>query len=155
MELHTTTPDEDFDAFDSENNPQETKPKGFLFTAEQREAGRLNKLAKIAEWEKLDTRQDFADAAYLRGILSAAGARSPLRVEPATVGRLRLYLRRAKIQGPEIRETIGTDLETFLTMNPRLPLWAALALVLEMTGKYDKKAAEFADEELAQPDGGA
>lgn len=150
MELHTTTPPEDFDAFELENNPSESPAKGRIFTAEERLAGMLLRKEKIAAWTLVHTRQDFADERWMRGITSAAGVRSPLTVEPATVKRLRSVLRRAGVQTPEILEAVGTSLEGFLALNPNLPLWAALALVLESTGKFDTKAAEIADEgELA------
>lgn len=147
METLTTTFQEEVDTFDASNDSDEMPAKGVLFTPEQVEMGKQRRLVKIAGWEKLDTRQTFADARYMRGILRAAGARSPLRVEPASAQGLKLHLRRAGLQRADIIETVGCTVEVFLEKNPKLPLWAALALVLEATGKYDEKAIEFAKEE--------
>lgn len=65
--------------------------------------------------------------------LLAAGRAAGLAIrdnrEPATVKRLRQLLRRAGITGTE--EAVGCSLVRFLELNPRLPLWAATALVLE------------------------
>ena len=125
------------------------EPKSvFLFTAEQREAGRVKRLAKIAHWATLDTRQSFADAAFMRGIVRAAGLTAPPRTEPASVSRLRVLLRRVSIHKQEIEEAVGTSLEGFLELNPKLPLWVALSAILESTGKYSDKAAVFAEEEM-------
>lgn len=130
------------------------EPKSvFLFTAEQREAGRIKRLAKITQWATLDTRQDFADAAFMRGIIRAAGITAPPRTEPATTKRLRILLARIKLYKQETEEAIGTSLEGFLELNPKLPLWAALSAILESTGKYSDKAAVFAEEEEEVNDG--
>jgi hypothetical protein len=143
----TTIPDDDSDGFDTQKDPAESTSGGRIFTDAERLAGQQRRLEKIAEWSLMDTRQDFVDHKFMRGILRAAGVRSPLVVEPATVQRLRLYLRRAGLQRTEIMETVGTTVEGFLELNPKLPLWAALSMILEATGKYDKIAADFADED--------
>lgn len=97
---------------------------------------------KRAEWAKLDLhaetrlRQTWADETFMRAHISAAGLRVSDNIEPATVTRLRSLLRRVGIQGPEIDASVGTDLVGFLKLNPLLPLWAAVALVLESTGRF-------------------
>lgn len=143
----TTIPTDDSDGFDTQEDQAGWQLGGRVFTDADRLAGQQRRLEKIAEWTAIEMRQDFVDHNFMRGILRAAGVRAPLTVEPATMPRLRLYLRRAGLQRAEIVETLGTTLEGFLTLNPKLPLWAAVAMVLEATGKYDKKAAEFADAE--------
>ena len=45
-------------------------------------------------------------------------------------------LRRAGVMAPEICESVGSGIEGFLERNPDLPLWAAVALVLESTGRF-------------------
>ena len=97
---------------------------------------------KRAEWAKLDLhadtrlRQIWADETFMRAHISAAGLRVSDNIEPATVTRLRSLLRKVGIQGPEIGASVGTDLVGFLKLNPLLPLWAAVALVLESTGRF-------------------
>lgn len=98
--------------------------------------------AKRAEWAKLPLRQDWADEAFMREHIKAAGLRSPDSTEPATVSRLRSALTRAGVQGPEIIGSVGTTLAGFLALNPRLPLWAAIALVLEATGRFTAKVPQ-------------
>lgn len=90
---------------------------------------------QIAGWHLLNLRQDFSDAAFMRGHIKAAGLRSPNYMEPATPSRLRAFLKRAKVTPVEALESLGTTLAGYLKLNPLLPLWAALALVLEATGK--------------------
>jgi hypothetical protein len=60
-------------------------------------------------------------------------------IEPATVTRLRSLLRRAGVQGSETAASVGTDLVGFLMLNPLLPLWAAVALILESTGRFVRR----------------
>ena len=130
------------DSFPRQNSPQSYSfgaiPAGDLEAAN--EARRL----KIAGWSDLKLRQTFADEAWMRDHIKAAGLRAPSQMEPATVPRLRSLLKRAKVAGPEINECIGTTLSGFLALNPLLPLWAALALVLESTGKFTRAAAGMA-----------
>jgi hypothetical protein len=147
MDTLATTSTENFDEFDTSNDQAKALFGGRVFTDADRLAGQQRRLEKIAAWSAMDTRQDFVDHRFMRGVLRAAGVRSPLVVEPATVQRLRLHLRRAGLQRAEVMEAVGTTIEGFLQLNPKLPLWAALAMVLEATGKYDKSAAEFADAE--------
>lgn len=79
----------------------------------------------------------------MRAHTSAAALRVSDNIEPATVTRLRSLLRRAGIHGPETAASVGTDLASFLNLNPRLPLWAALAFVLESTGRFTRTAARM------------
>ncbi len=88
------------------------------------------------KWATLDLRQTFADESFMRGHLRAAGLVIRFNDEPATVSRLRSRLRKAGVTGTEARESLGTDLAGYLEMNPKLPLWAAVALVLEATGRF-------------------
>lgn len=92
--------------------------------------------AKRTTWATLDLRQDWADAAWLRAYLTAAGLSSPVSVEPATVPRMKAKLRSINIHSPEVQDAIGMSLAGYLKANPRLPLWVALALVLEATGRF-------------------
>jgi hypothetical protein len=45
-------------------------------------------------------------------------------------------LRRVGIYGPDVQECVGTNLKGYLEKNPDLPLWAALALILEASGGF-------------------
>lgn len=72
----------------------------------------------------------------MRGYLKAAGVRIPGRNEPATNTRVKSILRKLYITGPEISQAVGTGIVGFLRLNPNLPLWAAVALLLEATGRY-------------------
>lgn len=92
--------------------------------------------AKRAQWATLNLRQEWADAAFMRGHLSMAGLRVNVSMEPATVNRLKTKLRSIGVHSPEIQEAIGMPLAKFLKVNPGLPLWAALALVLESVGRF-------------------
>ena len=97
---------------------------------------------KKAEWAKLPLRQQFADEGVMREHLSTAGLRIINSTEPASVTRVRCLLRRAGVQGPETEASIGTDIAGYLTLNPLLPLWAAVALILEATGRFAAQAIE-------------
>lgn len=94
---------------------------------------------KRRQWASLHLRQSWADEAFMRGHLKAAGLQVRHNGEPATVARLKTKLRAVGIHGPEIQDAIGLPLRSFLQVNPGLPLWAALALVLESTGRYADK----------------
>lgn len=110
------------------------------FPASGLKAAREARKTKLALWATLDLRQVFADDAWMRDHIEAAGLRAPNQMEPATVTRLRRMLRRAKVTGVEIKDSLGTSLAGFLKLNRRLPLWAALALVLEATGRFIRMA---------------
>jgi hypothetical protein len=84
----------------------------------------------------MNLRQQWADADHMRDHLSAAGVRIGSNLEPATVPRLRSVLRGAGVTGVETFDAIGCDLEKFLKLNRSLPLWSAVALVLESTGRF-------------------
>jgi hypothetical protein len=114
------------------------------FPAGDLAAAREARKEKLDEWAAMTLRQDFADEAWMRDHIKAAGVRAPNRTEPATVNRLRNMLRRAKVTGAEIRDCVGTSLVGFLKLNPLLPLWAALALVLESIGRFTRAAAGMA-----------
>jgi hypothetical protein len=96
--------------------------------------------AKRAQWATLNLRQEWADAAFMRDHLNMAGLRVNISTEPATVNRMKTKLRSIGIHSPEIQDAIGMTLERFLKVNPGLPLWAALALVLESIGRFTPAA---------------
>jgi hypothetical protein len=95
-----------------------------------------SRLAKRQQWASLNLRQEWADTAFMRGHLRVAGVKVGASTEPATVPRVKAKLRAIGIHSPEIQEAIGMTLGRFLEVNPRLPLWAALALVLESLGRF-------------------
>jgi len=72
----------------------------------------------------------------MRGHLKVAGVRVAASTEPATVSRIKAKLRAVGVQSSEVQEAVGMPLGRFLKANPRLPLWAALALVLESIGRF-------------------
>ena len=72
----------------------------------------------------------------MKAHIKAAGLRSPNQMEPATVSRLRRLLNRAQVSGTETNNSLGITLSGYLKLNPLLHLWAALALMLEATGKF-------------------
>ena len=127
-----------------------------------REAGLLaqaKRKAAHAEWEALAAdpasrlRQSFMDEAFMRAHLRVAGIKVGHDLEPATVPRVRLLLRRAGLDSAAIRAAVGPELKGcplghFLRLNPRLPLWAAVALVLESDGRITSEAFALRD---AQP----
>jgi hypothetical protein len=129
--------------FHLQSSARNTPPTGDL------EAARIARKLKTAGWLALNLRQTFTDETFMRNHLKAAGLRAPDRMEPATVSRLRTLLKRAKIAGPEITDSVGTSLCGFLALNPMLPLWAAVALVLESTGRFTHQAIELARLEAA------
>lgn len=99
------------------------------------------KRAKQAAWATADLRQDWADAGWLRAHLTVARLRVGVSNEPASVGRMKAKLRSIGIQSTEIQEAVGMTLAEFLKANPRFPLWVALAMVLEATGRFTPIAA--------------
>lgn len=76
----------------------------------------------------------------MRGHLQRAGIKVGSNLEPATVRRLKALLRKVGIGAAEVAEAVGLTFKGFLSANPRLPLWAALALILESTGQFDAVA---------------
>jgi hypothetical protein len=118
-----------FDASEAPQRPHQGPPKSFL-------EGPAALRALRQHWATLDLRQQWADSAFMRGQLRQAGIRVSNRNEPATADRLRAKLREAGIMGPETTEAVGVSLERYLEINPRLPLWAALALIVESTGRF-------------------
>ena len=105
------------------------------------ERGHQARQARVAEWAALTLRQQWADESFMRDHLRAAGVRIGRNLEPATTTRLRSVLRGVGIQGPETQEAVGCGPEKFLALNPSLPLWAAVALVLEATGRFSVAVA--------------
>lgn len=120
------------------------------FPAGDLEAAREARKTKLGIWATLNLRQDFVDDAWMRDHIKAAGLRVPNQMEPATVTRLRSRLKRAKVIGVEIKDSLGTSLAGFLKLNDRLPLWAALALVLEATGRFIHMALMRAKEKFSK-----
>lgn len=100
------------------------------------------RLAQRQQWASLNLRQEWADTAFMRGHLKVAGVKVGASAEPATVQRMKAKLRAVGIHSPEIQEAIGMPLGRFLEVNPRLPLWAALALVLESIGRFTPEGVE-------------
>lgn len=96
--------------------------------------------AKLAVWATLDLRQDWSDAGWLRGHLAVAGLRVSVSNEPAGVARMKAKLRSTGVMSPEIQAAVGMTLEKYLKANPKLPLWVALAMVLEATGRFTPDA---------------
>ena len=72
----------------------------------------------------------------MRGHLKVARMRVGDNTEPATVKRMKAKLRAVGVHLSEVQEAVGVPLGRFLEVNPKLPLWAALALVLESTGRF-------------------
>ena len=118
-----------------------------VFTTDELEAGRQTRAAKLAKWAALDVRQDFADETFMRNHIKAAGLHAPIRTEPATQPRLRSLLHHAGVAASEANEAAGTTLSGYLKLNPGLPLWAALALMLEATAKFTVKALRLSQNE--------
>ena len=117
-----------------------SKSSASAFPASDLKAAKEARKTKLALWATLNLRQDFVDDAWMRDHIKAAGLRVPNQMEPATVTRLRRMLKRAKVAGVEIKDSLGTSLAGFLKLNDHLPLWAALALVLEATGRFIRLA---------------
>ena len=99
-----------------------------------------------AEWQAIASnpttrlRQSWADAAWMRAHLRAANARVGDDNEPASVKRLRRKLSQSGVSVAEAHEAVGLSLCKYLRVNTRLPLWAALALILEATGRFTTQA---------------
>lgn len=117
--------------------------------AQARAKAKVSREQQRQQWATLDLRQDWADEAWMLEHLKAAGVRVASRQEPATVARMRAKLRSITQPGraskgvlsPQVVEAIGMPLGRYLQKNPRLPLWAALALVLEAMGSYTQGPA--------------
>jgi hypothetical protein len=124
-------------AFEAQNSKENSLFN--RFGEVDREAAQKAKQLKRAEWAKLPLRQSFMDEEFMRAHLKAARLRIADSNEPATVPRVRSLLRKAGVTGSEISESVGTAIAGFLTMNPSLPLWAAVALILELTGRFTPK----------------
>jgi len=106
-------------------------------SADELAAARAAHAAKRLAWSNLALRQQWADEAWMRAHLATAGVRVPDSGEPATANRMRQLLRRAGgVRDEEARAAVGADMDEYLSLNPGLPLWAAVALVLEATGRF-------------------
>ncbi len=103
---------------------------------------RAARLAKHQQWASLNLRQRWADEQFMRGHLREAGVKVGSDSEPATVPRMKTKLRAVGIHSPEIQDAIGMPLGRFLQVNPGLPLWAALALVLEGISRFTPEGFE-------------
>lgn len=107
------------------------------------------KRANRAQWAALHLRQQWADGPWMRAHLRAAGVTVADDAEPATVPRLAAKLRQAGLTLTDARAAVGLTLAEYLRRNPDLPLWAALALVLEAEGTYTAQAAAIRQSEPA------
>lgn len=108
----------------------------------------LNTLARVSEarsknrnaWVRLTRRWFRSDIQHLRDYLRCAGIRIANMQEPTTYPRLLQVLRRVGVSGADITKSVGLVSEGFKTTVPNLPLWAAVALVLEslseVTGRF-------------------
>ena len=91
---------------------------------------------KRKQWASMKLRQHWADEKWMRGHLRVAGIRVSVSAEPATEPRIKAKLRQVGVFGKEIKEATGMTVNKYLKSNPNLPLWAALALILESTGRF-------------------
>ena len=123
--------------------PESRRPRHLLTASnEARARGRVRIEEQRREWATLTLRQQWADEAWMRAHLHEAGIRVTDSREPATVSRLRLKLGRAGITPSEAREAVGGTLAEYLRMNPGLPLWAALALIVEACTRFTPTTAK-------------
>lgn len=126
-------------------------PSGKPFGAPESRAARAASQAKRQQWAALNLRQQWADEDFMRGHLRVAGIRITVNSEPATVKRVKAKLRKAGVDSPEAQAAVGMSLSKWLAANPRLPLWAALALVLEGTGRFSSEDTSLEPEAVAPP----
>ncbi len=123
----------------------------FGMTAEERAAslqkGREARKEKLASWQSLHLRQQWADEHFMRDTLVRYGVKAPNAQEPATAERVLQLCRRAGLTGADVSAAIGNlecrtikeDVDKFIKMNDNerlgaMPLWAAVSMVLEMKG---------------------
>lgn len=78
----------------------------------------------------------------MRDHLRIAGVLITANAEPATAPRVKAKLREAGVRSPEVHAAIGMPVERWLSVNPRLPLWAAVALILESTERFTPEVVE-------------
>ena len=116
-------------------------PPARHFTPEDRAAARVATLAKQAAWAPLPLRQTWADEGWLRAHIAAAGLKAPDHNEPATTKRVTALLRKGGLTGLAIAEAVGSTVDQYLARNPNLPLWVAVASILEADGTYTQAAA--------------
>jgi hypothetical protein len=100
-------------------------------TDDDRRRGRETRAKQLEAWSRLDLRQKWADETYMRSFLTKHGIRIPSDLEPATVPRIRTLLRRGGIAPKQAEQAVAGSLARYLQANPRLPLWAATALLVE------------------------
>lgn len=144
MQTVPTMPPVHCDSFIPQNSPQSdpyrAMPVGDL------EAAREARQEQVTYWKSLNLRQDFKDKEWMKDHIKAAGLRVPYYLEPATTHRLRSFLHKAGIPNGATREAIGTTIGVYLGCNRDLPLWAALALVIEATGRFTDKVSGMSQE---------
>jgi hypothetical protein len=128
-----------FVALEPENSTEQGDSNGFR-RLDPEAAGKA-KQRKRQEWSLMTLRQSFLDEDFMRSHLKAARLRIADSNEPATVTRTRSLLRKAGVSGTEIAASVGTAVAGFLNLNPSLPLWAAVALILEATGRFTEQAS--------------
>lgn len=138
MQTAPTPPGGYIEGFPSAIPATNTLPNGI--PSGDLDAARLAYRLTVESWKLLETCQDFADAAFMKAHIKAAGLRVPHKLEPASTNRLRRLLNRADVSPETTFETLGVNLKGYLTLNPGLPLWAALAWILEATGKFTEQA---------------
>ncbi len=125
----------------------------FLTTQSDRAKAQDAQKAQREEWQSIASnpttrlRQQWADKAWMRAHLRAAGVSVADDREPASVKRLRRKLSQAGVTATEAHQAIGATLCKYLRMNARLPLWAALALVLEATGRFTVNGSTQGDQQ--------
>lgn len=72
----------------------------------------------------------------MRDHLKAARVKVQNTDEPATLERTKEKLRAVGVYLSEVEVAVGMPLDRYLHANQKLPLWAALALILEATGRF-------------------
>jgi len=138
------SPSNDFEAFSVQT------PAEFSRSTAKYEAAVAEKAAERASWAKLEQTPTHCDALFA-AINREAKLRFYSRIEPATPKRMITMLRKAGLDGQAIKGCIGPEwrlsvtatLERFILSNSlglSLPLWAAVAMVLELDGRYVEAA---------------
>ena len=151
METVPTPPPAQFDSF-IEQNSLEKYPFGAIPQADLEAnlvLAREARQEQVTYWKTLNLRQDFKDKEWMKNHIRAAGLRVPFWLEPATTHRLRAFLHKAGIPNGATKEAIGTTIGVYLGSNRDLPLWAALALVIEATGRFTDTVSEMSQEVMA------
>lgn len=108
------------------------------------DAANAAKVARRREEAYLSLRQDWQDEPYMREHLKVGGLKNIRRTEPASTSRVNALMKRAGVSKPEMQKSLGVSLERYLELNPLLPLWAATAFILELTGRFAPSPAFMA-----------